>query len=88
MAETVETNTNNMKPPVTSVGVLGWIKENLFNGVLNSILTVATLFLLWKVVPPLIRWAFIDSVWHTTGKACRHAAGACWSVIWENIRFI
>jgi general L-amino acid transport system permease protein len=88
MAVTAETQTQEMKPPVTHVGIVGWVKQNLFNGALNSILTIATLYLLWKVVPPFIRWAFIDSVWHTTGKACGHVSGACWSVIWENIRFI
>jgi len=77
-----------LRPPVTSIGVIGWVKNNLFNGVLNSILTVVTLFFLWKVVPPLFRWAFIDSAWHTTGQACRQAAGACWSVISMNYRFI
>jgi general L-amino acid transport system permease protein len=77
-----------LKPPVTSVGVLGWAKANLFNGWFNSLLTVLTIFLLWKTVPPLIRWAFIDSAWNTTGAACRHIAGACWSVIATNYRFI
>jgi general L-amino acid transport system permease protein len=77
-----------IRPPVTNIGVIGWIKNNLFNGVLNSILTLVTLFLLWKIVPPLIRWAFIDSAWHTTGQACRQAAGACWSIISMNYRFI
>jgi general L-amino acid transport system permease protein len=77
-----------VRPPVTNIGVIGWIKNNLFNGVLNSILTFVTLFLLWKIVPPLFRWAFIDSAWHTTGQACRQAAGACWSIISVNYRFI
>ncbi|OGP95979.1 MAG: amino acid ABC transporter permease [Deltaproteobacteria bacterium RBG_16_47_11] len=77
-----------IRPPVTNIGVIGWIKNNLFNGVLNSILTLVTLFLLWKIVPPLFRWAFIDSAWHTTGQACRQAAGACWSIISMNYRFI
>jgi general L-amino acid transport system permease protein len=39
-------------------------------------------------VPPFIRWAFIDSAWFTTGQACRKAAGACWSIISMNYRFI
>jgi general L-amino acid transport system permease protein len=60
----------------------------LFNGVFNSILTIVTLFFLWKVVPPLFRWAFIDSAWTTTGQACRKAAGACWSIVYTNFRFI
>ncbi|MDP2968173.1 MAG: amino acid ABC transporter permease [Deltaproteobacteria bacterium] len=77
-----------LRPPITHIGVIGWVKNNLFNGVFNSILTVVTLFLLWKVVPPFFRWAFIDSAWHTTGQACRQAAGACWSVISMNYRFI
>ena len=77
-----------LRPPITQIGVIGWVKNNLFNGVFNSILTIVTLFLLWKVVPPLFRWAFIDSAWHTTGQACKQAAGACWSVISMNYRFI
>jgi general L-amino acid transport system permease protein len=77
-----------IRPPVTSIGVIGWVRNNLFNGVFNSILTIATLFFLWKVVPPLFRWAFVDSAWTTTGKACRQAAGACWSIIYTNFRFI
>src|SRR4030043_1210659 len=77
-----------LRPPITSIGVIGWVKTNLFNGVFNSILTIVTLLLLWKVVPPLFRWAFIDSAWHKTGQACRQAAGACWSVVSMNYRFI
>jgi len=80
--------TEEVRPPITSVGPIGWVKNNLFNGVFNSILTIVTLFFLWKVVPPFIRWAFIDSAWHTTGQACRQAAGACWSIISMNYRFI
>ncbi|OGP77278.1 MAG: amino acid ABC transporter permease [Deltaproteobacteria bacterium RBG_16_49_23] len=77
-----------LRPPVTSIGVIGWIKNNLFNGTPNSVLTLVTLFFLWKTVPPLFRWAFLDSAWHTTGQACREAAGACWSIISMNYRFI
>jgi len=77
-----------LKPPVTHIGIIGWAKTNLFDGVFNSILTLVTLFFLWKVVPPLFRWAFLDSAWHTTGQACREAAGACWSIISINYRFI
>ncbi len=87
--EVLETRTiDELKPPVTSVGVIGWVKNNLFNGWLNSILTIVTLFLLWKTVPPFLRWAFIDSVWSTTGAECRESAGACWSIVYTNFRFI
>jgi general L-amino acid transport system permease protein len=77
-----------IKPPVTQVGVVGWIRTNLFKGWLNSILTLITIYFLWITVPPLIRWAFIDSRWISTGAECNQAGGACWSVITANIRFI
>lgn len=77
-----------IKPPVVDVGVIGWIKANLFNGWLNSALTVVTIFFLWKTVPPFFRWAFIDSAWNTSGQACRDAGGACWSIVSSNFRFI
>jgi general L-amino acid transport system permease protein len=46
------------------------------------------LYLLWKIIPFLFQWAFIDSVWYTNGKACRDIDGACWSIIPTNLRFI
>jgi len=54
------------KPPRTEVGVLGWLRANLFSSVLNSILTVLTLILLYFVVTGLVRWvlnAFWEPVW-------------------------
>jgi general L-amino acid transport system permease protein len=80
--------TEELKPPVTSVGVIGWIKGNLFNGWFNSVITIVTLYFLWKIVPSFIRWAFIDSLWISTGAECHQAGGACWSIIPANIRFI
>ena len=89
MADIVHTiKKEEIKPPVVSVGVIGWIKANLFNGWFNSALTVVTLFFLYKTVPSFFRWAFIDSVWNTTGQACRDVSGACWSIVTSNLRFI
>ena len=77
-----------VKPPVTSVGIIGWMKANLFNGWFNSLLTIITLFFLWKIISLFVRWAFFESVWNTTGAVCREASGACWSIIATNLRFI
>jgi len=77
-----------LKPPVTSVGVIGWVRSNLFKGWFNSLLTIITIYCLWLIVPPLIRWAFIDSLWISTGAECQQSDGACWSIIPANIRFI
>jgi len=77
-----------IKPPVTRVGAIGWVRANLFSSVFNSFLTIVTLYFLWKIVPGLIRWAFIDSSWATTGAECRAGGGACWSIVTKNLRFI
>lgn len=76
-----------VKPPLTNIGVIGWMKHNLFNGYLNSLATILIFLLLVKLVPQFVQWAFIDSVWFTSGKECHQATGACWSVVTQNIRF-
>ncbi|NOX35819.1 MAG: amino acid ABC transporter permease [Deltaproteobacteria bacterium] len=78
----------NIKPPVIRSGIIGWLKENLFNGVLNSIITLTICFFLVKFIPPFIKWAFIDSVWMTTSTVCKECKGACWSAVTQNLRFI
>lgn len=77
-----------IKRPVTNIKVLGWIRDNLFNNLLNSILTLVILFGLIKLLPPLIQWAFIDSVWFASTDVCKQTSGACWSVVTQNLRFI
>jgi len=79
---------DEVKPPITSVGVVGWVRSNLFSSVLNSILTLVSLYLLWKIIPPLFNWGFVEGVWFTGSQACKEAAGACWSIISANLRFI
>ncbi len=77
-----------LRPPITRVGMIGWIRENLFNSPINSLLTVICLYGLYRFFPPLFKWAFLESVWRTGGDECKNIDGACWSVVTENIRFI
>ena len=73
--------------PVTS-GPIAWLRANLFNSIPNTVLTLAALYLLAVTIPPVIRWAFFDAIWHAdSGRACR-GAGACWAFIGEKLRFI
>jgi general L-amino acid transport system permease protein len=73
--------------PVTS-GPIAWLRANLFNSVPNTILTLAAVYLLAVTIPPVIRWAFVDAIWHAeSGRACR-GGGACWAFIAEKGRFI
>jgi general L-amino acid transport system permease protein len=78
------------RPPATSVGVLGWLRANLFNGWFNSILTILALYLLWQVVPPLFDWLFFDAIWASVpAEVCReNREGACWAFIREKYRLI
>jgi len=77
-----------VRPPRTRVGALGWVRANLFDSWLNSLLTLLTLYALGRVLPPLVRWVFVDSVWNTGAEACRGLDGACWSFVPRNLRFI
>lgn len=80
--------TEEVKPPVTSVGVIGWIRANLFNSPFNSVLTLLILFCLYLVVPPFIKWSFVDCLLTSSGQQCKAIDGACWSVVTKNLRFI
>lgn len=73
---------------MTALKPFGWAKDNLFNTPLNTALTLACLFLLWLVVPPMANWLLLKASWSGSSEACREAAGACWSVIVVKHRLI
>ena len=41
-------------PPANTVGIIGWIRQNLFGGFINSFLTLLSVYLLWIILPPLL----------------------------------
>ena len=64
------------RPRPVTAGPLAWLRANLFNSIPNTILTLAALYLLAAIIPPVVRWAVVDAVWHgESGRACR-AGGA------------
>jgi len=65
-----------------------WLRENLFGSWASTAFTLVLLYLIWKGLPPIIDWAFLDAVWRPDAKACRAAEGACWGFIAEKHRFI
>ena len=65
-----------------------WLRDNLFSSVPNALLTFLIAAVLWKAVPALIDWTFLDAVWRPDPRACRAAEGACWGFINEKHRFI
>ncbi len=80
--------TEEVRPPVTDIGVLGWVRQNLFSNPFSSLLTLLVAYGLYRTVPAFIKWAFINATWWSAGQACNQAGGACWSVVTRNFRFI
>ena len=74
-------------PPVSTTGVAGWMRENLFSSISNTILTIFGLYLVYLVVPGVVDWAFVKAVWSgTSGDDCRaekvgREVGACWAFV-------
>ena len=78
--------------PVTQAGVVKWLRENLFSGPLNTILTVAGAVTIYFLFSHFYPW-FRHGVWNANSLAeCRGiiaaefgegVTGACWAVIRE-----
>ncbi len=66
------------KAPSNSMGILHWMRENLFSSPLNVALTVLGIALLLWVIPPFIKWSIIDANFKGTTRASCTGDGACW----------
>jgi len=61
---------------------IDWIRANLFNSVLNTVLTfLIAVAIVWLLVP-LLRWAIFDSTLVAeSDSACVATGGACWAFL-------
>ncbi len=79
----------DMPPPSTEVGVVGWMRRNLFSSTTNIVITALTMYLLYVIIPPMMNWLFLDAVFVAESRDdCRAIAaaagdelGACWAFI-------
>ncbi len=71
----------NLPPPTISVGVLGWLRRNLFSSPLNTLLTLLSLYVLYILVPPAIQWVFVNSNLQGDSREACTGGGACWVFI-------
>jgi general L-amino acid transport system permease protein len=79
-------------PPITEVGAVGWIKQNLFSGWWNSFLSLFCLYFLFTLAAEFFPWAW-GGHWHT--KSLRECLDldpnvACFSVLtarWKQLLF-
>ncbi|HSU05005.1 MAG TPA: amino acid ABC transporter permease [Acetobacteraceae bacterium] len=60
---------------------IAWLRANLFNSPLNTVLTLVVLTIAALVLPPLFRWAVTHATISGTTKAACGGDGACWTFI-------
>ena len=80
------------KPPVSEVGAVRWVRENLFSSPLNGFLTLISLYVVYWIIASSLPW-FLNGVWTANSLGeCRQiieanagpgAEGACWAILRE-----
>ena len=70
-------------PPANTVGVIGWLRANLFQNWVDSLLTLLVLYLVFELVVLSVNWALVDAVFNAGSvDECKAiASGACWAFI-------
>ncbi|MBV6750201.1 MULTISPECIES: amino acid ABC transporter permease [Pseudomonas] len=71
----------DMPPPSNSIGVVAWMRANMFSSWLNTLLTLFAFYLIYLIIPPLLHWAILDANWVGTTRADCTKSGACWVFI-------
>lgn len=79
-------------PPASQAGVVKWLRENLFSGPFNTILTLLGLWIIYLLLSAALPW-WMNSVWVAgslgecreivAARAGEGASGACWAMIRE-----
>lgn len=86
------------RPPIGSVGIIGWLRSNLFGSVWSTAVTLALGYLILRVVFDLFEWGLVHAIWSVPYGAngiadtsvCQNAkgVGACWAVWTDKYRLI
>ena len=77
----------DLPPPEKTSGVIKWVKNNLLSSPLNIFLTAISLWIIWSIVPPILKWVFFESIWIANSRAecwdqmSYPREGACWAFI-------
>jgi len=72
-------------PPIGERGVLKWARENLFSSVFNTIMTIASVWVIYSIAVGAAPW-FFNGVWNAkTTRECYEILdgvnGACFAVL-------
>ena len=73
-----------LPPPRGTVGPAAWLRQNLFSGLGNTLLTIAVGLLLGLIAWTILDWAILKAIWTGADReACAiERAGACWPFVW------
>ncbi|WP_151702315.1 amino acid ABC transporter permease [Nitrincola alkalilacustris] len=72
--------------PLSEVGLLGWMRKNLFSNISNSIVTLLGLYIVWQVLSWAISWGLLNADFVGNHRSDCDSGGACWvfiSVRWN-----
>lgn len=75
----------DLPPPLGTIGVIGWLRQNLFSSWGNTLLTLLAVYLLYVILPPILNWGIFDANFHAASKAECTAPGACWAIVQARI---
>ena len=68
--------------PPSTVGVIGWIRENLFSNVSNTLMTIVGAYIVYTFTAAILNWAVFNAVWEAESRReCLDLvgrSGACW----------
>lgn len=73
----------DLPPPLGTTGPIKWVRENLFSSPTNIVLTLLSVFFLYKILPGMINWSILDATFLAADRnECRALdSGACWAFI-------
>ena len=77
--------------PIVTDGLVAWMRDNLFNGLWNSVLSLSALALILYTLPSALNWLVFNANWVGGAEACRaNPDGACWPFVtsrWEQFLY-
>jgi len=66
------------KAPHNTKGAMHWIRDNLLSTPLNVALTALGIAILFIVIPPFIKWAYVNANFLGSTREDCTSGGACW----------
>ncbi len=77
----------SLPPPDRTLGIVGWLRRNLFSTPFNAGLTLLALWLCYEFFDAAVGWFVLESVLDAGSRSeCRSVgSGACWAVVTTRI---